>query len=98
MASYPYPVDGIDLGSVALGYDAVRCLASIKVWIETAGQPFNAETFREALNSVTCHGITGDINFSGSRLSTKRETVLIFKDGKLQPAIDQDRIARPTRG
>ncbi|MFN8391812.1 MAG: ABC transporter substrate-binding protein [Bdellovibrionota bacterium] len=67
--------DGVSLGFVALGFDAVSCLQSL-------GEPFDAYSIKSALLSSPCHGLTGDTGFDGERMAKRRKSILTVKSGQ----------------
>lgn len=79
--------NNVNLGFVALGYDIINCLSKLKHEIEGADKQFNSESLKDALLTSACEGLGGKTDFAGQRLSKKKETLLIVRNGALQPVI-----------
>ena len=75
---------GVSLGYVALAYDAVLMLESLRRELAARGLPLSREGIVVNLPGFAFKGILGDARISKERMTDRREKVLVVKDGKFK--------------
>lgn len=73
-----------NMGFVALGYDVMSCLETVRKNLSDNGLEPSRKAFHSELSQVSCGGLGGTIDYSRGRISTKREPVLQVKSGRFQ--------------
>lgn len=79
--------DGVNLCFAALGYDLLNYVKVVLRASRGSDSKLSSDGIISAINSVSYRGILGEVNFKRSRLSDRRETVLVVKNGTLVPAV-----------
>ncbi len=76
------PTDGINLAFVGLGYDAIKLAAEVAQKLQAAGQPITPQAVQQALIGYRLNGLTGQVTLAPGKLTTKRESILVVKNGQ----------------
>lgn len=76
----------VNLGYVALGYDAVKMLDSLASKLAAEGKPFDKETIARSLPGFSFTGVLGPTHISATRTTDRREKILVVRDGRFQIA------------
>jgi branched-chain amino acid transport system substrate-binding protein len=75
----------VNLGYVALGYDAVSCLAQIKAHLEEQKLAPSRSNFALSLPGFRCRGVLGENVLGPNGVSSRREKILKVENGAFKP-------------
>ena len=77
---------GVNLGFVALAYDAVRLIDAVSGQILRSGGKISAGSLKDSLGGFKFSGVLGDAQISTQNMTSRREKVLQVIDGKFKVA------------
>lgn len=77
---------GVNLGYVALSYDAVKLIDALSGKILQAGEKISARSLTDSFAGFKFSGVLGDTHISSNGMTDRREKVLQVKDGKFAVA------------